>query len=67
MDGECSEPCGDGIQIMTRTIVEVEDFGGLPCEGDSTLEAACFIEECPPALSGNTRILIANFKILLNT
>ena len=48
MTGECSATCGDGVQKMTRSILAVEQFGGKPCEGESSMEEPCSNEECPP-------------------
>ena len=45
--------CGDGMLTKTRTKVEAQ-FGGQPCEGESSIEESCLTEECP----GNNRTLI---------
>ena len=45
--GECSESCGDGVQVMTRTTKVEAQFDGLPCEGELSIEEPCFIKECP--------------------
>ena len=47
MVGECSEECGEGVQVMSRTIKTEAEFGGKPCEGESSIEETCNIRECP--------------------
>lgn len=47
MVGDCSEECGDGVQVMTRSIKVEAQFDGEPCEGESSIEETCFIMECP--------------------
>ena len=47
--GDCSEPCGTGLQINTRTKNVVEKDGGT-CTGQPTEEVVCKIKECPGTL-----------------
>ena len=47
MVGECSEECGEGVQVMSRTIKTEAQFGGKACEGESSIEETCNIRECP--------------------
>merc|ERR1711981_622977 len=35
VSGDCSVTCGDGVLTKTRTFEE-EQFGGQPCEGESS-------------------------------
>ena len=46
MIGACSEECGDGVQVMPRSIKIEAQFDGKPCEGESSIEQNCFIKEC---------------------
>ena len=47
--GECSELCGTGTQINTRTKKVVEQNGGT-CTGQPTEQVECKIKECPGIL-----------------
>ena len=44
--GECSEECGGGTRINTRTKRVEEMFGGT-CDGESRVEEDCNTENCP--------------------
>ena len=44
--GHCSTTCGAGVLTKTRTKVDAQ-FGGLPCEGESSIEEPCPIVICP--------------------
>ena len=59
MVGECSEECGEGVQVMSRTIKTEAQFGGKPCEGESSIEETCNIRECPGIEKFQT---ICNFR-----
>ena len=59
MVGECSEECGEGVQVMSRTIKTEAQFGGKACEGESSIEETCNIRECPGIEKFQT---IDNFK-----
>ena len=45
VSGDCSEPCGTGLQINTRTKKVVEKDGGT-CTGQDTEVEECKIKEC---------------------
>ena len=42
----CSETCGNGISIRTRSKIQVENDGGS-CSGDGRDFQSCIIKECP--------------------
>ena len=44
--GQCSETCGFGAQINTRTKKVEEQHGGI-CTGQSTEIKECKLKECP--------------------
>jgi len=39
--GECDAPCGEGIQIGKRPILQPALYGGKPCEGSDTTTKKC--------------------------
>lgn len=45
--GECSEPCGGGMRTNTRTEKVSADHGGEECEGATSIEESCNVQECP--------------------
>ena len=45
--GECTESCGGGTRIKTRTEKVSEAYGGAKCEGNATIEEPCNIQSCP--------------------
>jgi len=45
--GDCSVTCGDGLRINQRFKVTEEMYGGLPCEGGSSMTEACIDRICP--------------------
>ena len=47
------------MQVMSRTIKTEAEFGGKPCEGESSIEETCNIRECPGIEKFQT---IDNFK-----
>ena len=47
VNGTCSESCGGGIRINTRTIKNSESSGGAPCDGGTSIEDSCNEQECP--------------------
>ena len=46
-DGECSKSCGGGVRTNTRIEKVNAAFGGKECNGFSTIEESCNIQECP--------------------
>ena len=44
--GECSETCDEGTQTNQRTMA-LEQFGGVPCEGEESEVVPCKLEPCP--------------------
>lgn len=42
----CSHDCGGGVKTRTRKIKQQEDFGGAPCEGNTTETGPCALDEC---------------------
>ena len=44
--GECSETCGGGTKLSSRTKTVEEKYGGN-CDGESTMEDSCNSEDCP--------------------
>ena len=66
----CSETCGDGIKSKRRNCTEpVPQYGGDDCEGDSTEEATCKVEECPSMFNLCYSIIFPLFpslKVLYN-
>ena len=47
--GTCSQTCGMGTRIKTRTKTQDESPGGV-CFGDTKMEEDCNIQECPGRL-----------------
>jgi len=45
--GECSQTCGGGTRMNTRTKKTEEQNGGT-CEGEATMEDVCNTQVCPP-------------------
>ena len=45
--GECSKECGGGTRTNKRDRIQEELFGGNPCNGNSTFEENCNLQECP--------------------
>ena len=45
--GECSKDCGGGTRTNTRTEKLSADHGGDACDGASSIEESCNIQECP--------------------
>ena len=43
---ECSETCGQGVQVRTRKVLERAHNGGQECQGDSQEFRRCFQEPC---------------------
>ena len=39
--GNCSAPCGEGIRIGKRPILQPALYGGKPCEGSDTTTKSC--------------------------
>ena len=54
--GDCSVTCGDGLRINQRFKVTEEMYGGLPCEGGSSMTEACIDRICPGKQSTHTTI-----------
>ena len=46
MYGECSATCGEGTVAKTRSM-NMEMFGGLPCEGSPVESESCNERDCP--------------------
>jgi len=44
--GACSDPCGGGTQMRTRTCTPPTN-GGKPCSGDTEEQQDCNIQPCP--------------------
>ena len=44
--GECSQSCGGGKRINTRTKKVTEEYGGK-CDQMAEIEESCNIQECP--------------------
>ena len=51
--GECSEECGEGTRTNTRTLKVPSDYGGKECDGPSSFEETCTLQDC----SGITRLV----------
>ena len=45
--GECSKKCEGGIRTNKRGKFQEELYGGKTCEGNSTFEEECNVQECP--------------------
>ena len=46
LTGECSQTCGGGLRINTRTKKTEESNGGV-CEGEATMQEECSTHNCP--------------------
>lgn len=44
--GSCSENCGGGTRTNTRTVEKEATHGGKSCDGPSTIDEPCNIQQC---------------------
>ena len=48
---ECSESCGGGERIVTRSAKIKAAYGGKECTGSSNIVEDCNVQQCPGAAS----------------
>ena len=46
-NGTCSQTCGAGMMVRTRTKMIEASHGGKDCEDESTDNVTCSIIQCP--------------------
>ena len=61
--GDCSKSCGTGTRTNTRTVAQVENYGGS-CTDDSTMIQECNTQDCPRKLT-TLFMIFDHFYILL--
>lgn len=44
---DCSTSCGTGSHRLTRSYAVTAQYGGLPCQGNSSKVSECNLKECP--------------------
>ena len=59
--GNCTEPCGGGIQIFERSKTQIAQNGGKDCEGSVVKMEKCNENPCP----GNEGFFIYPLVVLL--
>ena len=62
--GECSEECGGGIRINTRSPKVESAHGGEGCAGSSSITESCNVQECPGICLLITKSLKGSFHHL---
>ena len=45
--GDCSETCGGGSRTNTRTQKVSAEHGGDECNGPTSVDESCNVQECP--------------------
>ena len=46
-EGDCSQTCGGGIQLLTRQQKVESEHGGKECIGPSNITEICNVQKCP--------------------
>ena len=44
---ECSKTCGNGVQSVTRVVIQESRNGGSECVGEATKQEICNVQQCP--------------------
>ena len=65
---KCSEKCGGGTKLKTRSISQPAQNGGTSCVGTSSKEISCNTYSCPKPSKGNhSYFLHTQYLIMLMT